>query len=465
MANRVVTLLLGATLANQQRPYLKPVTSANGTVRPLWALFEGKPTHFPSGVYHLRFKQGPKLIFDRIGPHLDEALARLAKIRNLLEGVILGNQPTPMTGLSAHETTVDAAIESYLSQVSAANSPRTAVSYRYSLEHFLKFIKGRGKLTVEAIDTADMVACVEHMQREGSVERTQFNRLQSLHSFLKVNGRETLYPRKAWPRYTERETAALTREELPPLLEVADDEDRLVFQFFLFTGMPEGELAHATWRDVNFQDKTYTVKENRSRKFTPKSRRERSIPLPDDLLSALWERGQSNPKAQLIFANGQGNVEGHFLERLKSAAWRAGLNCTECEDDKGWSCADHPNCSRWQLHTFRRSFATLSHQSGVSARTIQRSLGHSDLSTTERYLRAAENTSPAVRTQVNKTFSGLTLVRPKLGVLFVTKQEELRRAKGLLSVRQVAEALGAHPQTIYRWAAEGKLPFSGSVAG
>jgi excisionase family DNA binding protein len=40
----------------------------------------------------------------------------------------------------------------------------------------------------------------------------------------------------------------------------------------------------------------------------------------------------------------------------------------------------------------------------------------------------------------------------------VTKQDELRRAKGLLSVKQVAEALGSHPQTIYSWVTEGKLP-------
>lgn len=36
--------------------------------------------------------------------------------------------------------------------------------------------------------------------------------------------------------------------------------------------------------------------------------------------------------------------------------------------------------------------------------------------------------------------------------------DELRKAKGLLSVKQVAEALGSHPQTIYSWATEGRLP-------
>jgi len=424
MANRVVTLMLRVALSSNKRAYLNPATTAAGTVRPLWAIYDGKPKHFPSGSsYYLRYTQNKRLIFERIGVQLDEALARLVRKRHELQGVVLGvKQPTayvPTPKLPAitpklPATQIEAAIETYLSQVAASNSQGTARCYLYTLEHFRTFLEKRGKLTVEAIETSDMIAYVGHMQREGSVERTQFNRLQSLHSFLKASGRDNLYPRKLWPRYTEKEVSAFSREELSRLFEVADSEDRLVFQFLAFSGLREGELAHATWRDVNFTDKTYTVKQNRNQHFTPKSRRERSIPLPDELVDALLERRQANLRAHLIFPNKQGKVEGHFLRRLKSVAWRAGLNCGECEDDKGWSCADHPNCSRWQLHTFRRSFATLSHQSGTSARTIQRWLGHSDLTTTERYLRAAENSSPEVRAQVNKNSSGLIVVKPKL---------------------------------------------------
>jgi len=420
MANRVVALLLRvSTLPN--RPYLKPFTSANGTVRPLWAIHDGKPVHFPEGsAYYLRYKQGSKLIFERIGPHLDEALASLARKRNLLEGVILGNQPAPVATSKVVETELESAIETYLEQVGAASSQRTAVGYKYALQHFRKFMELRGKLTVESVDTADMVAYVVAMQKEGLVERTQFNRLASLQPFLRVRGREKIYPRSSWPRFVEKEPEAFTREELSKLFDYADDEDRLVFRFFLFTGLREAELSHATWKGINWELKTYTVTEQRASKqklavdFKPKSRRERSIPLPDDLVAALWERKQARPGTQLIFANGQGGVEGHFLRRLKAAAWRAGLNCGECQDEKGWSCANHPNCSRWQLHTFRRSFATLSHESGISARSIQQRLGHVDLVTTLRYLRAAENTSPAVRSQVNSLYSGLIPNKPML---------------------------------------------------
>ena len=34
----------------------------------------------------------------------------------------------------------------------------------------------------------------------------------------------------------------------------------------------------------------------------------------------------------------------------------------------------------------------------------------------------------------------------------------LRQSKGLLSVKQLAEALGSHPQTIYGWVTDGQLP-------
>lgn len=40
----------------------------------------------------------------------------------------------------------------------------------------------------------------------------------------------------------------------------------------------------------------------------------------------------------------------------------------------------------------------------------------------------------------------------------MTIAEKLKSSQGLLTVKQVAEALGAHPQTIYGWVSEGKLP-------
>jgi site-specific recombinase XerD len=63
-------------------------------------------------------------------------------------------------------------------------------------------------------------------------------------------------------------------------------------------------------------------------------------------------------------------------------------------------------CSKWELHKFRKTFATVHHESGVSARTLQAWLGHSDLETTLPYLKVADMRSERTREQVNHSFAG-----------------------------------------------------------
>jgi integrase len=60
--------------------------------------------------------------------------------------------------------------------------------------------------------------------------------------------------------------------------------------------------------------------------------------------------------------------------------------------------------NRWSLHKFRRTFATMHHESGVSGRTLQAWLGHSNLETTLLYLKVADLRSDRIRLQVDSTF-------------------------------------------------------------
>jgi excisionase family DNA binding protein len=41
----------------------------------------------------------------------------------------------------------------------------------------------------------------------------------------------------------------------------------------------------------------------------------------------------------------------------------------------------------------------------------------------------------------------------------MSKQDELRTRKSLMSVREVAESLGSHIQTVYEWTYESKSPY------
>src|ERR1019366_3002092 len=140
-----------------------------------------------------------------------------------------------------------------------------------------------------------------------------------------------------------------------------------LYDFFLGSGCREQEVSHACWDDVNFESKTYTVREHLEIGFVPKDREERGVPLPDSLVTALQQRRLAHPDTKLIFPNQQGKPEGHFLRRLQTIAANAGLS------------------GKFELHKFRKSFATMHHEAGVSARTLQKWLGHASLETTLAY--------------------------------------------------------------------------------
>jgi integrase len=93
-----------------------------------------------------------------------------------------------------------------------------------------------------------------------------------------------------------------------------------------------------------------------------------------------------------VFPSESGSVNGHLVRDLKDLALKHGLNCGHCLNKEGKSCAKHAVCDRWLLHKFRRSFATRVVAGGVPLNVVSKQLlGHSDLSTTERYLASANH--------------------------------------------------------------------------
>jgi integrase/recombinase XerD len=217
-------------------------------------------------------------------------------------------------------------------------------------------------------------------------DRTIHNRVEEVVGFLRHYDIMNITIKV---KYTEKKISAYTREELRSLFAVCDPEDRLVFEFFLGSGCRDQEVAHACWEDINFESMTYMVREHLEIGFRPKDREEREVPLPDALVTSLQQRRRIQPDAKLIFPNKHGRPEGHFLRRLQTIVTNAGL------------------AGKYELHKFRKSFATMHHEAGVSARTLQKWLGHASLETTLAYLEAADIRSVRTREQVNNSFAVL----------------------------------------------------------
>jgi len=95
----------------------------------------------------------------------------------------------------------------------------------------------------------------------------------------------------------------------------------------------------------------------------------RKVPIPMLFMDRMKKYCAGKRSRDLLFPNGIGGAEYHFLRRCEKIAKRAGLN---------WEDFD--------LHRWRKTGATRHHDKGVSVRKIQAWLGHESLEVTLDYL-------------------------------------------------------------------------------
>jgi integrase len=409
VANKTAQIFLHITKHDGKRTYARAAFAKNGRLRPFVALVDGSEEHHSEGTYYVRWYEGKQQKYQSCGK--DPSLAVTVKVsrEQILETKRLGI--AVIEPQREHRIKLADSILKYLERVRARRSHKTQNEFELMLPQFQEMCS---KTYLDEITTEDLENFALGLRRLGLSDRTVANRVARVTCFLKAQGITGLVTEelKRELRYDEKEVDAYTHEQIDALFAAANHEQRLIFQFFLCTGFREAEVAHATWRDVDFERNKIKARikvkpgatSNKDR-FRTKDRAERSIPLPDDLMEQLRMLRSRNRDSLYIFPNRDGRANGHFLRTLKDIAFRAGLNCCECVSRKAQSCAEHPVCDQWQLHKFRRTFATFHHESGVSARTIQRWLGHSDLETTLRYLAGADDESDQTRQQVNNTFA------------------------------------------------------------
>jgi integrase len=161
-------------------------------------------------------------------------------------------------------------------------------------------------------------------------------------------------------------------------------QDAAVYTVAGFTGLRQGELRALRWRHVRFADRTLVVVAGMSAGFdsSTKSGRWRAVPLAREAFVALdelsrreWFTGQDD----FVFCGPAGDpIDDSALRRRYRAA------------------RDSVGLPRLPFHHLRHTFATLAIR-GLDPATVQTLLGHSKITTTERYLHARPLTELAER--------------------------------------------------------------------
>lgn len=176
------------------------------------------------------------------------------------------------------------------------------------------------------------------------------------------------------------------REEIRAIVNTATGRWRPLLLTAIFTGLRASELRGLRWRDVDFDKRELHVHQ-RADRFNeigkPKSiSGERTVPLPPAALNTLREWKLRCPKGErdLVFPNGQGNIESHsnIVQRgLAQTLIAAGVTAI---DGEGAVTAKYTG-----MHALRHFYASWCINRvqdgglGLPAKVVQERLGHSTI--------------------------------------------------------------------------------------
>ncbi|WP_309127607.1 site-specific integrase [Microbacterium sp.] len=179
----------------------------------------------------------------------------------------------------------------------------------------------------------------------------------------------------------EVRSRALTAAEVKVMLNfVPEGPHRDYLAALVYTGMRAGEASALRVSDVDLDHGVIHVRRSFSpagggkvREQTPKSHKERSVPLPSSLRSVIIRRIAGLGRNDLVFTGPNGG-------RLNTS------NVRRAVDWEGLRTQlDRPD---FRIHDLRHTLATLLFDAGAAANDVQAILGHSSMQVTERYSRA-----------------------------------------------------------------------------
>jgi len=207
----------------------------------------------PSACYWLRYENGAKQSWQRVGQYDSVPREKLLLERRLAavaQGFVLpedrGSQPSS-------RITIQAALDIYLESLRIKSRPtRTITGKTYELGLFRTCCK---KTYMDEIVSRDMLEFRDNQRAERYAERTVYNQLMTVTTFLKKNGLYKitgLLEAEDWPELADTDPDPYTEEEVRGLLTVANDFQQLLIRFFVSSGCREQEVAHLEWSDLDW---------------------------------------------------------------------------------------------------------------------------------------------------------------------------------------------------------------------
>jgi integrase/recombinase XerD len=463
MPKQLASLKMRIRMPDGSRPYVLPAKTKNNKLKAKYALVDNAEQYHPEGIYTVCWRRDGLPAYEAIGSDPSEAEARLARKRLELAGEAQNMVMVPkgqLPPLPAHSQesvpypipatskvngrSLKECVATYIKETQDHKTKKTFDAYRNNLDNFRDFYlaahieKATMHLTKEAkpaLTRQEKAAlakcavmayeqtCIEDITREHllayalflrlhrkNIPRSVRNKIDFFHIFLHHYCLPSLLLGKDLPKFTKKKVRKYNKVQLQKMFAEATLDEWDLMHFLLGIGPRAQEASYACYPDVDYITGEYTITEHLELGFTPKDGEEGTFPIPRSLVEILLARRKRYPDTRIIFSGPGGKPDLHLLRRIKRLGLRAGVNCGFCVSKSGLSCATEPVCKQVILHTMRKTYASMLHKNGISARTIMRYLRHSDLETTLAYL-ADDEDDDETRATVDGTF-GVFAVRP-----------------------------------------------------
>lgn len=242
-------------------------------------------------------------------------------------------------------------------------SPRTIEFYQDNVLCWIDWMEQHHLEEITAKSIREYLASCTHLQN--SSLRTRAKAIRACIRFMVSDGYVDKDIPTWMPRPESHRMLCLTLEELRRAIAATKSaRDKAILLLLADSGLRRAEALSLTWGDLNFATGTVLVrrgKGNKTRTAIIRARTRRS------LLTYRRTLGQVNPTSPLWIARDGSRLTSEGLRHiLNTIGHRAGIHITP--------------------HALRRTFATLSLKGGMDVISLQRLMGHADVSMTAHYV-------------------------------------------------------------------------------
>jgi site-specific recombinase XerD len=254
-------------------------------------------------------------------------------------------------------------------------STKTINAYLSHNKKFLDFCGKEANTANEDDVKAYMAYLMDKGQKPASISLAM-SAIRFLHDEMLGKG---LFAKIKLPKPEKKLPTVLSKEEIRKMLDATKNaKHKLLIAFLYSSGLRVSEAVSMRINDLDLNEKLGTVRAGKGKK-------DRNIILSEslvrDLMSYLNTRNDENP---YVFNIKDKHITIRHAQRVVSdAARKAGIK------------------KRVFCHALRSSFATHLLEAGTDIRGIQELLGHSNLSTTQRYTKVSREQLKKVKSPMD----------------------------------------------------------------